>query len=146
MFFDEADALFGKRTDVKSSNDRYANQEVAFLLQRVEDYDGLVILASNLKENIDNAFARRFQSVIHFPMPSLQERMALWQNSFINMSVSEDVNWFEISEQFEIAGGAITNVLQHCAMAASQNDGQMVHKSDVVAGIRKEFAKEGRIL
>ncbi len=79
LFFDEADALFGQRTETKSSNDRHANQEVAYLLQRIEDHSGTIILASNLKENIDNAFFRRFQSIIHFPMPDQHLRYELWE-------------------------------------------------------------------
>ena len=82
MFFDEADALFGKRTNVNDSHDRFANQEISYLLQRVEDYPGVVILATNLKANVDEAFARRFQAMIHFPMPSPKEREMLWTKGF----------------------------------------------------------------
>ena len=79
MFFDEADSLFGKRTQVRDSHDRSANQEVSFLLQQVETFDGLVILASNLASNVDEAFSRRFEQIIHFPMPRQGERRLLWQ-------------------------------------------------------------------
>ena len=81
LFFDEADSLFGKRTDISSSHDRYANQDIAYLLQRIENYNGVVILASNLKNNLDLAFYRRFQSIIHFPMPTANEREQLWQKA-----------------------------------------------------------------
>ena len=77
--FDEADALFGKRGETRDAHDRYANQEIAFLLQRIETFDGISILASNLRDNIDEAFARRFESVIEFPMPRVEERLALWR-------------------------------------------------------------------
>jgi SpoVK/Ycf46/Vps4 family AAA+-type ATPase len=82
LFFDEADALFGKRTQAESSNDRHANQQTAYLLQRIEDFPGMTILASNLKGNMDEAFSRRFQSVVYFGMPSAAERYLLWNNAF----------------------------------------------------------------
>ena len=82
LFFDEADALFGKRTTVSDSHDRYANQEVSFLLQRIEEFNGVVILASNLKGNIDDAFLRRFQSVVNFPLPRAADRLRLWSEAF----------------------------------------------------------------
>jgi hypothetical protein len=90
LFFDEADALFGKRTATTSSNDRHANQQTGYLLQRIEDFPGVVILASNLKENMDDAFTRRFQSMIHFTMPSTEERLQLWKNAF-----QENANWIQ---------------------------------------------------
>ena len=82
LFFDEADALFGKRTETKDAHDRYANQEVSFLLQRIETFDGIAILASNQRENLDDAFTRRFESIIYFPMPRPEERLRLWQQGF----------------------------------------------------------------
>jgi hypothetical protein len=82
LFFDEADALFGKRTNVRDAHDKYANQEVSYLLQRIEDYDGLVILATNMKNNIDDAFVRRFNAILKFPMPDADERKKIWQNTF----------------------------------------------------------------
>ena len=82
LFFDEADALFGKRSETKDAHDRYANQEVAFLLQRIESFDGITILASNRRENLDEAFARRFESIIYFPVPSAEERLRLWRQGF----------------------------------------------------------------
>ena len=83
LFFDEADALFGKRTQTRGANDRYANQEVAYLLQRIEDFAGLVILATNIQTNIDEAFARRFQHMIHFPKPNKTQRKRLWERLFV---------------------------------------------------------------
>src|SRR5665811_1345635 len=81
LFFDEADALFGKRSNVNNAHDKYANQEVSYLLQRVEDFAGLIILASNFKSNIDQAFVRRFNAIIHFPMPNASERHKIWISS-----------------------------------------------------------------
>ncbi len=93
LFFDEADALFGKRTATSSSNDRYANQEVAYLLQRIEDFPGLIILATNLKINMDDAFSRRFQSMIHFPIPGVKERKKLWENAFFKHAKVCTIGW-----------------------------------------------------
>lgn len=147
LFFDEADALFGKRTQVKDAHDRYANQEVSFLLQRVEDFNGLVILATNLKSNIDEAFARRFQSLIDFPMPKPRERALLWQNTFSKKTnFTDDVDIKEISEQYEISGGSITNVVRYCSLLAMKRENRMIYRSDILEGIRKEFLKEGKTL
>src|SRR4030095_7939978 len=82
LFFDEADALFGKRTNVRDAHDKYANQEVSYLLQRIEDYNGLIILATNMKNNIDDAFMRRFNSILKFPFPDANERYLIWKKSF----------------------------------------------------------------
>ena len=96
LFFDEADAPFGKRTNVSDAHDRYANQEVAYLLQRVEDYDGLVILASNYSSNIDEAFMRRFQAVVHFPMPTQTERKRLWslRHAMLALMADEETPYY----------------------------------------------------
>jgi SpoVK/Ycf46/Vps4 family AAA+-type ATPase len=105
LFFDEADALFSKRTNVRDAHDKYANQEVSYLLQRVENYDGLVILASNFKSNIDEAFLRRFQSIIHFPLPNPKERLQLWQMSFPDqVQLAEAVNLSALSANYELSG------------------------------------------
>src|SRR5262249_50703446 len=82
LFFDEADALFGKRSEVKDAHDRYANVETSFLLQRMEEYDGVTILATNLRRNIDEAFLRRLSFVVHFPFPEQAERLRIWQGVF----------------------------------------------------------------
>ena len=147
LFFDEADALFGKRTQVKDSHDRYANQEVSFLLQRVEDYSGLVILATNLKSNIDEAFARRFQSIINFHMPSAKERLLIWQKMFsAKTNFAADVDFAAISADFEISGGSITNVVRYCSLLAIKRADRLIFRSDIVEGIRREFLKEGRTI
>ena len=147
LFFDEADALFGKRTQVKDSHDRYANQEVSFLLQRVEDYSGLVILATNLKSNIDEAFARRFQSIIDFPMPRIKEREEIWRNTFSTKTVfADDVDLQAISADHEISGGSITNVVRYCSLRAMKRENKLIHHADIVEGIRREFLKEGRTM
>ena len=147
LFFDEADALFGKRTQVKDSHDRYANQEVSFLLQRVEDYNGLVILATNLKSNIDEAFARRFQSVIDFPMPKPKERMLIWKNTFSGKTqFADDVDMVKISNDYEISGGSITNVVRYCSLLAMKREHKLIYQEDILEGISREFLKEGKTI
>ena len=117
LFCDEADALFGKRTSANTSNDRHANQEVAFLLQRIEDYDGIIILATNLKSNIDEAFARRFQSMVYFPIPDEQQRRQLWENMLPESWLEDDKKEIlKLAAQEEISGGNIANVIRQCAI------------------------------
>jgi AAA+ superfamily predicted ATPase len=147
LFFDEADALFGKRTNIKDSHDRYANQEVSYLLQRVEDYNGLVVLSTNLKTNIDDAFARRFQSVIQFKIPNAEQREQLWKNSFSEKTVFDnDVNLVEISRKYEVTGGAILNVVRYCSLMAMSRNSNIILNADIINGIKKEFHKEGKTI
>lgn len=147
LFFDEADALFGKRTGLKDAHDRYANQEVAYLLQRVEDFHGLVVLSTNLKSNIDDAFARRFQSVIRFPMPDATQRERLWRETFSPDCVFEpglDLN--ALAKQFEMAGGSILNVVQYASLMAMSRGENTIRLADVKEGIRREYLKEGKVM
>jgi AAA+ superfamily predicted ATPase len=146
LFFDEADALFGKRTSTSSSHDRYANQEVSYLLQRIEDYPGVVILATNLKSNIDEAFARRFQNMIHFPMPATEERLRLWKKAFSKSSqLDEKVDLFKIASDHILSGGAIINVVRYCSLMAIERGNNIILGSDIENGIKREFKKEGKI-
>jgi hypothetical protein len=145
LFFDEADSIFGKRTKVEDAHDRYANQEVSYLLQRIEDFNGVIILASNFKSNMDDAFTRRFQTVVHFPMPRPSERLRLWEKAFPKaMELSEEINLRAIADRYEIAGGAITNVIRYCAMAVLRRKSNIVLLADLEEGIRREFRKEGK--
>ena len=145
LFFDEADALFGKRTSTSSSNDRHANQEVAYLLQRIEDFPGIIILASNLKGNLDDAFSRRFQSMIYFPVPDKEQRLELWKNAFGNkIELDDEINWQKIANEYAISGGSISNVLRHCSIKAIQRESKKVMLRDLVSGIKKERRKEGK--
>lgn len=145
LFFDEADALFGKRTKVDDSHDRYANQEISFLLQRIEEFNGIVILASNLKANIDDAFMRRLQSVIHFPMPKPGERLRIWSNAFSpKAALEEKINLARIAEKYELAGGTIMNVVRYASLKALSRKGATILLEDLEEGIRREFQKEGR--
>ena len=146
LFFDEADSLFGKRSATSDAKDRYANQEISYLLQRIEDFPGVVILASNLRNNIDEAFSRRFQSMIHFPMPSKEQRLRLWQKGFKIFELEPDLDFNVIAKDYKLAGGSIINVVRHCAIYAAKRGEKLVLLDDVLEGIRKEFGKEGKIL
>ncbi|ACE85535.1 ATP-binding protein [Cellvibrio japonicus] len=147
LFFDEADALFGKRTQTSNSNDRHANQEISYLLQRVEDFPGVVILASNIKANIDEAFARRFQSIIYFPLPDEVERLRLWQNLLANTQLlASDVDLPLLAEKYELSGGSLTNVARYAAIRASRLGREQINQADLLQGINKELLKEGRTL
>ncbi len=145
LFFDEADALFGKRTQVDSAHDRYANQEVSFLLQRIEAFSGVVILASNLKSNIDDAFLRRFHSVVYFPMPKPAERRRIWQNAFSPRAVLEPaIDLGRLAEKHDLSGGTIMNVVRYSSLKALSRNESVIHLQDMDEGIRREFLKEGR--
>lgn len=145
LFFDEADALFGKRTSLNDAHDRYANQEVSYLLQRIEVYDGIVILASNMKSNLDDAFTRRFESIIHFPMPKPSERIKLWQKAFSKASVLEDkVKLDQIAKDFELSGGAIMNVVRYSSLMALKENNNKITLKNLVEGVKKEYHKEGK--
>lgn len=147
LFFDEADALFGKRTSVKDSHDRYANQEVSFLLQRIENYNGLVILASNDKKNIDEAFARRFQSIVHFPVPNAVERLRIWEQKLPEKLRYEGEKPLEfVAKEFELSGGAIVNVVRHVAVRAAVRGDGMLYLEDLLRGIALEYDKVGKFM
>jgi hypothetical protein len=146
LFFDEADALFGKRTEVIDAQDRYANQETAFLLQRLEDCPNTVILASNLKTNIDEAFTRRFQSTVYFPIPAKTERLKLWQQGLGPIPhLESSVDLEQIAQKYELAGGAIINIIRYCALMAVECNSAAISHDDLLLGINREFKKEGRL-
>jgi hypothetical protein len=146
LFFDEADSLFGKRTSTSSSNDKYANQEVAYLLQRIEDYPGLILLATNLKLNIDDAFTRRFQSMIHFPIPDKDQRLKLWKNTFKEVKEqSNEVDFNHIAEKYTVTGGAINNVLMTCILYNKKYN-KTITNDVILNGIKRELKKEGKTL
>ncbi len=147
LFFDEADALFGKRTRIEDSRDRFANQEISFLLQRIEDFDGVVILASNLKSNIDDAFLRRFQSLVHFPVPKPAERKRIWMEAFPKKARLEPaIELARIAERYDVTGGMIMNVVRYASLLALSRGGDLVLLEDIEEGIRRELLKEGRVL
>ncbi|MCC6411374.1 MAG: ATP-binding protein [Saprospiraceae bacterium] len=147
LFFDEADAIFGKRTNVNEAHDRYANQEVSYLLQRIEDYPGIVLLASNFKTNMDDAFLRRFQSTIFFPLPEEKERLQLWKNAFSDKaSLEETVDMPEVAKRYKLSGGAIMNVVRYASLMTLQRGSTTILLSDLQAGVRRELAKEGKTM
>lgn len=145
LFFDEADAIFGKRSATSDAKDRYANQEVSYLLQRIENYNGLIILATNLKNNIDEAFYRRFQSVVNFPTPGPELRLELWQKCFEDtLPLEEDIEWDYIASNFELSGGSIINVVQTSVITTMSSDKEKITEEVIVDAIRKEYEKFGR--
>jgi hypothetical protein len=146
LFFDEADSLFGKRTESRNANDRAANQQISYLLQRIEDFPGVVILATNLRSHLDDAFARRFQSMVHFPMPDVGQRLRLWESNFKGQpyALSADVDLGKLARDHELAGGAIINVLRYACLKAVGRTPSEVRAGDLREGIRKELEKEGR--
>ncbi len=139
LFFDEADALFGKRTSTNTSNDRHANQEVAYLLQRIEDFPGTVILATNLKSNIDEAFSRRFQSIIYFPMPSEEQRAELWRSMLPKEWLGDDAEeLIATATQSELSGGSIANVVRKCAVQLINKPLNKVDKNVILTALNIE--------
>ena len=146
LFFDEADALFGQRTEMKDSKDRFANQETAYLLQRIEAYHGCVILATNLKPNIDRAFMRRFQAILYFGMPNADQRLRLWKNIQHSVEFDQSVDLLEMSSQYELSGGAINNIVQNAWISSVKRKSSNIEKVDLLSAIRREFLKEGKTL
>ena len=148
LFFDEADVVFGTRARNASAEDvhaRVGNQMVGFLLQRIEEFRGVVILATNLKQNIDEAFLRRFHAVIQFPMPRPAERLRIWRASFPAHAQLEDhLDLTRIAERHEITGGTIANVCRHAALRAIARGTRLILAEDVERGIQRELLKEGR--
>jgi SpoVK/Ycf46/Vps4 family AAA+-type ATPase len=146
LFFDEADSLFGKRSQVRDARDRYANQEISFLLQRIEVFDGLAILASNLTNNVDSAFSRRFEHMVHFPMPKPNERLALWKNFLPEgVRLEPGLDLGDVARRFELSGGTIINIVRHCCLQAISRESPMLRRADFEEGVRREYAKENRL-
>jgi len=147
LFFDEADALFGKRTAISDSHDKYANQEIAYLMVRLEDFPGLVILASNMRNNLDDAFTRRLQSIIHFQKPQPRERLRIWSNAFSSACQPPIKAELErIAQQYELAGGSIMNVVQYASLMTLNRNDNIIKVDDLLEGIKKEYRKEGKTL
>jgi AAA+ superfamily predicted ATPase len=145
LFFDEADSLFGKRGEVQHGTDRYANLEVGFLLQRLEDYFGLVILASNLKDQIDTAFTRRFHVIVHFPLPRPAERRRIWKLAFPPNSPTEAVD-LDMLQQLDMTGAAIVSAARTAALLAANENSLTISMAHVVKGIARQFRREARIM
>jgi hypothetical protein len=145
LLFDEADALFGQRSEVRDARDRYANVEIAYLLQRMEQFDGLAILTTNLRANIDEAFLRRLDVVIDFPMPEEDERFAIWRMHLPErVPVAADVDLPFMAARFRLSGGHIRNICLTAAYLAAERD-RIVTMADIVRGAEREYAKLGRL-
>jgi hypothetical protein len=146
LFFDEADAIFGKRSEVKDAHDRYANIEVSYLLQRIESFDGVIILATNLRANLDEAFARRLQFSIDFPFPQAADRLRIWKTLFpAELPRSPDLDLALMAERFELTGGNIRNIIVTAAYLAA-TDGNCVTTKHLLHGTRRELQKIGRLV
>lgn len=166
LFFNEADAIFGKRTSVKDANDKYANQEVSYLLQRIEELNGVIILATNMKNNIDEAFLRRFNDLLKFTLPNEDERKEIWEKSFPDRADYGDIS--NQVKRHEVSGGNIINAIHFAGiqtvrkmasgvgrkelMALNGNGSHadtgpkqlVIYLEDVMEGIRREMIKEGK--
>ncbi len=147
LFFDEADSIFGKRTNVRDAHDKYANQEVSYLLQRIETYPGLTILASNFKNNIDEAFLRRFNATIYFPFPKPEERIQLWRRAFPqNVAFESNIFFEDLAEKYELTGAHIMNVVHYSCLDALNRDSNLITSRSIHEGIYKELNKEGKVI
>ncbi|WP_321344257.1 ATP-binding protein [uncultured Draconibacterium sp.] len=147
LFFDEADSLFGKRTNIRDAHDKYANQEVSYLLQRIEAHSGLVILASNMKGNIDSAFTRRFNAFVEFDAPDASERLKLWQVYMPESNkVSRTIRLEQLAKTYELTGANIVNIIHYAGLLTIKDKNTQLENEALMAGIRKEYKKEGKIL
>ncbi|MDQ4098219.1 MAG: ATP-binding protein, partial [Actinomycetota bacterium] len=145
LLFDEADALFGKRSDVKDAHDRYANVEVAYLLQRMELFDGLAILTTNLRSNLDEAFARRLDAIVDFPMPEEDDRLRLWERHLSpGVPRGADLDLDFLARSFKLSGGNIRNIAMAAAFLAADG-GRAVSMADLIRATEREYRKLGRL-
>jgi len=145
LFFDEADALFGKRSEVKDAHDRYANIEIGYLLQKMEEYDGITILATNLRKNMDEAFIRRIQVIIEFPFPDEEYRKLIWEVTFpTETPINDDVKFDILAREIKLAGGNIKNIALAAAFYAA-GDGGIIQMPHLIYAARQEYQKIGRM-
>ena len=145
LFFDEADALFGKRSEVKDSHDRYANIEIAYLLQKMEEYEGITILASNLRKNLDDAFVRRIKFIIEFPIPDEPHRYQIWQVHLPKRApIEEDLDFDFLARNFKLTGGNIKNSVLHAAFLSASEE-SAINMKHIIQGIQREFQKAGKV-
>jgi hypothetical protein len=146
LLFDEADALFGKRSEVRDAHDRYANIEIGYLLQKMEEYEGLAILTTNLRSNMDDAFVRRLRFIIEFPFPNEKQRRQIWEKVWPDTTpCSSDINLDFLARRFEIPGAHIRNIALAAAFLAA-DDGRVINMAHLLQAIRREYQKLGRIL
>ena len=146
LFFDEADALFGKRSEIRDAHDRYANIEVSYLLQKMEEYEGVVVLATNFRKNMDDAFVRRMHFTIEFPFPSEQHRLRIWEKIWPDDTPrSQELDLTFMAHSFAIAGGNIRNVALAASFLAA-DDGQVVTMAHLIHATRREYQKMGKVV
>jgi SpoVK/Ycf46/Vps4 family AAA+-type ATPase len=146
LFFDEADALFGKRSEVRDSHDRYANIEVGYLLQRMEEYEGVVILASNFRKNMDEAFVRRIHFTVEFPFPNEVDRRRIWESIWPKSApLDAGVDLDLLAGRFELTGGSIKNIALAAAFLAAENGG-VVNMPHLLHATRREYQKMGKVV
>jgi SpoVK/Ycf46/Vps4 family AAA+-type ATPase len=143
LFFDEADALFGKRSEVKDAHDRYANIEVGYLLQKMEEYEGIAILATNLRQNMDEAFVRRIQVIIEFPFPDAEFRQRIWEVTFPKEAPLENVDFTQLAQEIKLPGGNIKNMALAAAFFAAC-DRQSIQMKHLIKAAEREHEKLGR--
>ena len=147
LFFDEADALFGKRSEVRDAHDRYANIETSYLLQKMEEYEGIAILTTNFRSNMDEAFSRRLRFIIEFALPDVKERRCIWERICPEqMPRSQDIDFDFLALQFELAGANIRNVVLRAAFLAADDKKGEVTMRHLILAIRREYQKMGKIL
>lgn len=145
LFFDEADALFGKRTEVSDAHDRYANIETSYLLQKMEEYQGVVIMATNLRGNMDDAFTRRIRFIVEFPFPDEASRLKIWQTHFPKESLlSDQIDYEYLSRELKIAGGSIKNIVLNSAFLAAEKE-DAIGMKHILHGAQREFEKIGKL-
>jgi SpoVK/Ycf46/Vps4 family AAA+-type ATPase len=146
LFFDEADALFGKRSEVRDSHDRYANIEISYLLQKMEEYEGVVLLATNLRKNMDDAFVRRMHFTVEFPFPTEEDRLRIWEGIWPDATPrGPDLDLEFVARRFEIAGGNIRNIALAAAFLAAA-DGRVVTMDHLIHATRREYQKMGKVV
>ena len=144
LFFDEADALFGKRSEVKDAHDRYANIEVGYLLQKMDEYEGIAILATNLRENMDDAFIRRLQLIVEFPFPGEAERRRIWAGIFPREApLAAAVDFERLAREVRLSGGKIRNIALAAAFQAASGGG-VIGMPELLDAARREYEKEGQ--
>lgn len=145
LFFDEAESLFGKRTASKDAHDRYANLQTGYLLQRIETYQGVVILSTNLLKNIDRAFTRRFKFIVEYPFPNTPQRLELWENAFPpDVPLNDDIDFELIAERAVLSGGSINNIAIRVAFLAAAEKG-IVTMNHMLQAISQEYSKQGKV-
>jgi SpoVK/Ycf46/Vps4 family AAA+-type ATPase len=139
LFFDEADAIFGKRTAVRDAHDRFADQQTAYLLQRIEDHIGVVIAASNLDSHLDETFVRRLQSVVRFALPDAEQRARLWRDCLKDKPVAADIDLRPVAKDYVLSGGAIVEAVRHACLRAVERNPSRIRNEDITEAARRQL-------